>query len=316
MKIYSKMEINTGIVSHLQSQMPFDGLLDLLLLDADIPLCHGGGGVLQELLDQSDVVVAVPVYLCVVELAEAVGADACIAQIVTNQLQLLLNSSGGDGEDQLMGRNLIVQTVAADVLIEGERDGESPGLLGLLLHDGQAVSSSILHDIHEPQFGDIGNPQSQVSLQDQSCGNSRVGTASCKALLHGVNDLLILFLGQGDSFLVHENDLLKLLEIRAKSELSAGKSRTLRVYSDKPLGMLHLGIRISRLLRTERKSSPCLALHPGRGSGLLFTVQEDAEKEQNGQLDCQHDPLQAHHGEPSSLKITSKFCLRSLLERG
>ena len=80
--------------------------------------------------------------------------------------------------------------------------------------------------------------------------------------------------------------------------------------------MLHLCIRISYLLRTERKSSPYLALHPGRGSGLLFTVQEDAEKEQNGQLDCQHDPLQAHHGEPSSLKITSKFCLRSLLERG
>ena len=166
---------------------------------------------------------AVLVYLCGVELAEAVGADACIAQVVTDQLQLLLDGSGGDGKDQLMGRNLIVQAVAADVLIESKRNGEGSGLLGLLLHDGQAVSSSILHDIHEPQFGDIGNPQSQVSLQDQSCGNSRVGTASCKALLHGADNLLILFLGQGDGFLVHENNLLKLLEIRAKSELSAEK---------------------------------------------------------------------------------------------
>ena len=84
MKIYSKMEINTGIVSHLQSQMPFDGLFDLLLLDSDITLGHGGGGMLQELLDQGDVVVAVLVNLCGIELPEAVGADPLISQVVTD----------------------------------------------------------------------------------------------------------------------------------------------------------------------------------------------------------------------------------------
>lgn len=47
--------------------------------------------------------VAVLVNLCGVELAEAMGADACIAQVVTDQLQLLLDGSGGDGEDQLLG---------------------------------------------------------------------------------------------------------------------------------------------------------------------------------------------------------------------
>ena len=66
--------------------MPLNGLLDLLLLDANISLCHGGGGMLQELLHQGNVIVAVLVNLCGVKLAEAMGADACIAQVVTNQL--------------------------------------------------------------------------------------------------------------------------------------------------------------------------------------------------------------------------------------
>ena len=101
---------------------------------------------------------AVLVNLCGIELPEAVGADASVAQIVTDHLQLLLDGSGGDGEDQLMGRDFIVQTIAADVLIEGEGDGEGSGLLGLLLHDGQAVSLPILYNIHKPQSGDIGNP--------------------------------------------------------------------------------------------------------------------------------------------------------------
>lgn len=54
-------------------------------------------------MDQGDIVVAVLVNLCGVELAEAMGADAFIAQVVTDQLQLLLDGSGGDGEDQLLG---------------------------------------------------------------------------------------------------------------------------------------------------------------------------------------------------------------------
>ena len=32
--------------SEIEHQMPLDGLLQLLLLDADVALCHGGGRVL------------------------------------------------------------------------------------------------------------------------------------------------------------------------------------------------------------------------------------------------------------------------------
>ena len=66
--------------------MPLNSSLDFLLLDADISLRHGGGTVLQELLYQSNVVMAVLVNLRGIELPEAVGADACVAQVITDQL--------------------------------------------------------------------------------------------------------------------------------------------------------------------------------------------------------------------------------------
>ena len=68
--------------------MTLDGLFDLLGLDTDIPLGHGGGGVLQELLYQGDVVPAVLVDLRGVILSEAVGTDAGISQIITDLPQV------------------------------------------------------------------------------------------------------------------------------------------------------------------------------------------------------------------------------------
>lgn len=66
--------------------MPLDGLLQLLLLDADVALCHGGGRVLQELLDKGNIVPAVLINFCGVELTKAVRADALIAKVVTDKL--------------------------------------------------------------------------------------------------------------------------------------------------------------------------------------------------------------------------------------
>jgi len=97
--------------------MSFNSSLDFLLLDADIPLCDGGGGVLQELLDESDIVVAVLVDFRSVEFPEAVGADAGDVQIVTDQLQLLLDSTGGHREDKSIRWNVMVKAVAADELV-------------------------------------------------------------------------------------------------------------------------------------------------------------------------------------------------------
>lgn len=70
----------------IQLQMPLDGLLYLLLLDTDVLLCHSGGAVLQELLNQGNIVPAVPVDFRGVVFAETVRADTLIAQVVTDQL--------------------------------------------------------------------------------------------------------------------------------------------------------------------------------------------------------------------------------------
>ena len=78
---------------YLQHQMTLDSLFKLLLLDADVPLCDCGGTMLQKLLDENDIVTAVVVNLCCVELSEAVRADIlAVPQIGADALQLLLHS--------------------------------------------------------------------------------------------------------------------------------------------------------------------------------------------------------------------------------
>ena len=81
--------------------MPFNRLLDPLRLNADVSLGHGGGAVLQEPLDKGNVIAVVLVDLRRVPLAEAVRADALIAQIVTDASKNLLHFPCRDGEDQL-----------------------------------------------------------------------------------------------------------------------------------------------------------------------------------------------------------------------
>ena len=53
--------------------MSLDGLFYLLLLDTDITLCHGSGGMLKKLLDKGDIITAVLVNLSSVKFPEAVG---------------------------------------------------------------------------------------------------------------------------------------------------------------------------------------------------------------------------------------------------
>ena len=66
--------------------MPLNSPLNFLLLYADISLGNGGGAVLQELLDEGDIVVAVLIDFRSVELTTAVGTDVLKAQIVTDHL--------------------------------------------------------------------------------------------------------------------------------------------------------------------------------------------------------------------------------------
>ena len=59
----------------------------------------------------------------------------------------------------------MVEAIAADELIKGKGHGKGSGFLSLLLHDGQAISISIMYDISKAQFNDIGNTQSKVGFE-------------------------------------------------------------------------------------------------------------------------------------------------------
>lgn len=184
--------------------MTLDGLFKLLLLDADVPLCDCGGAVLQELLDEDDVVAVVVVNLCCVELSEAVRADIlAVPQVGTNALQPFLYSSLSNGEYPCLGRYIVVEAIAADELIESKGYGKGSGFLRLLLHDGQAISISVVYDISKAQFNDIGNAQSKVGFENQGGCDALIWSAPRKALLHGGDDSLVLLSGYSDGFLVH-----------------------------------------------------------------------------------------------------------------
>lgn len=151
---------------------------------------------LQELLDENDIVAVVVVNLCCVELSKAVCADIlAVPQVGANALQPLLHSSLGDGEYPCLGSDIVVETIAADELIESKGDGKGSGLFRLLLHDGQAISISIMYDISKAQFDDIGNTQSKIGFEYQGGCDALIWPASRKALLHGGDDSLVLLSG-------------------------------------------------------------------------------------------------------------------------
>lgn len=176
--------------------MPLDSLFKLLLLDADIPLRDCGGTVLQELLDKDNIIAVVVVNLCCVELAEAVRADIlAVPQVGTNALQPFLYSSLSNGEYPCLGRYIVVEAIAADELVKGKGYGKGSGFLRLLLHDGQAISVSVVYDISKAQFDDIGNAQSKVGFEYQGGCDALIWSAPGKALLHGGDDGLVLLSG-------------------------------------------------------------------------------------------------------------------------
>jgi len=68
-------------------------LLNLLRLNADVPLCGDCAAVLKEPLHQCYVKAVCVVDFRCVPLAEAVGTDTLVPQIIADKLQLQLKSS-------------------------------------------------------------------------------------------------------------------------------------------------------------------------------------------------------------------------------
>ena len=183
--------------------MVLNGLFNALWFNANVPLGRCSAAVLQQSLNQDDVVTVGLVDLGSVPLAETVGADAVIAQVVADNVQLRLNHPLCNGKDGLCPSDAIAQAVVLDVLVENQWHCEDSALAGFLLHDLQPVTVAIPDDIAQSEFQDVADPKPQIALQNQGRGDAIIGSAAGKAFPHGLDDLLVLRCGQCFCFLVH-----------------------------------------------------------------------------------------------------------------
>ena len=183
--------------------MSFNRLLDPLGFNSNVALRDGCAAVLQQTLDQGNVEAVVLVDLRGVPFAEAVRADALIAEVITDAGKDLLHFPCRDGEYQITVSDAVAQTVILDVLLDHERDCEIASLSRLLLDDGQAEASAVVHNVTGTQTHDVADAQAEVPFEHESRGDTLIGTAAAKAFAHGRDDFLVLFRRESGCFLVH-----------------------------------------------------------------------------------------------------------------
>ena len=220
--------------------MSFNRLLDPLGFDADIALRDGCAAVLQKTLDKGDVEAVVLVNLRGVPFAEAVCADALIAEVVTDAGKDLLHFPRGDGENQIAVSDAVAQAVVFDVLLDHERDREDALLSRLLLDDGQAEASAVVYDVTGTQTHNVADAQAEVPFEHERRGDTLIGTAAAKAFAHGRDDFFILLSRESGCFLVHFS-----LQVRIPWRKSTRFERLI----DFSACFLTFGVRISPLIR-------------------------------------------------------------------
>ena len=163
-------------------------LFDPLWLDTDIPLRGAGTAMLQKPLHQGNIeTIGIIDFRCI-PLAKAVGADSLEAQVIADNMQLLLHCPLCDGKHQFCAPDVVAQTVVFDVLVYDHGNSEHSALACLLLHHFQSIPVTIPHNIALPQLQNIADSQPQVSFQNQSRGDPLIGSATTEALLHGLYD--------------------------------------------------------------------------------------------------------------------------------
>ena len=121
---------------------------------------------MKKLLDKGDIVPAILVNLRGIKFTKAVRADAVIAKVVTDELQVLLHGTFRQGEDNALRWNPVVEAVAADELIQRQGNGECPRLFRFLLHNGKTVTLSVLYDVGKSQMDDVGDTQAKIRFKD------------------------------------------------------------------------------------------------------------------------------------------------------
>ena len=178
-------------------------LLNLLRLNADVSLRGGCRTVLKEPLHQRYVYAVCVVDFRCVPLAEAVGTDTLVPQVIAANVKLLLHRSLCDRKHKVVPADAIPQTVILHVLLNAQRNREDALLFCFLLHHFQPESVAIPTHISEPQLQNVTDTQAQVAFQHKGGCDTLIGAAAAEAFPHGLDDFFVLLRGQSLGFLVH-----------------------------------------------------------------------------------------------------------------
>ena len=170
-------------------------LFHLLIAHADVAPGDGWAGVLQKPLDKHDVMSVVVVNARCIPLAEAVCADVLIAQMLTHQLEVVLDLAYRDGEQKGAVRNPVRVCIGSQEAVDLIWDSELAALARLLLHHVQAVSAAVLHDVGHMQAQNVSHAHPKIRLGCEDRRHSGIRAAIPKASQKGLDDVAVLDVG-------------------------------------------------------------------------------------------------------------------------
>lgn len=142
--------------------MVVDGGFHFLITDTDVAPGDVRGRVLKKVLNEDDVMARLVVDVSGVPLAEAVGADVLIAEIVADELEVVLYLPNRDGEQKVSVGQLVALGVVAEEIVHRFGNRECAPLPGLLLHGVQPPTVAVPDDVCHPHVQNVTHPHTEV----------------------------------------------------------------------------------------------------------------------------------------------------------
>ena len=78
-------------------------------------------------------------------------ADSGIAEVVTYNLQMLLDLTCSEREYLCVCGNVVVHAVKPYELVQGKRNGKYAGFTCFLFNDGEPIAFTVFYNVGEPQ---------------------------------------------------------------------------------------------------------------------------------------------------------------------
>lgn len=176
--------------------------LNTLCAYAYITLRGLSRAVLKQMLHKHNIITVIFINFRRKKFAERMSRNIFIFAEIAYLLKLLLNRTNRDRENKLICADIIFKAVQFHILIDIQRNSEISGLAGLLFNDIQIVSVTVFLKIRKFKLHDIGNSDSKVRFQNQSCRNSVIWAKTRESFAHCCNDFFKLLLCQSYSLTV------------------------------------------------------------------------------------------------------------------